>query len=253
MSIPVTTPDTSRSANGTLHADIAPRSAYLVSTALLDADDPIVRAFAADAIGDATDDVTRAVRLYYAVRDGLRYDPYALEFTPDGFRASAVLARGRGYCVTKAGVLAAAARSAGIPARLGFADVRNHLATERLRQTMGTDVFYYHGYTELWLEDGWRKATPAFNVELCQRFRVKALEFDGRSDSIFQPYDADGRRHMEYLQDRGTRADMPLDEIRDAMARLYPGLAGESVTGDFDAEAAAENSSRPPHTARKDG
>jgi transglutaminase-like putative cysteine protease len=228
MSIPVTTA-------------VDDPSACLGATTLLDADHPDVRAFAANAIGDATDDVTRAVRLYYAVRDGLRYDPYALEFTPDGFRASAVLARRRGYCVTKAGVLAAAARSIGIPARLGFADVRNHLATERLRQTMGTDVFYYHGYTELWLEDGWRKATPAFNLELCQRFRVNALEFDGRSDSIFQPYDADGRRHMEYLHDRGSRADMPLDEIREAMARLYPGLAGTATSGDFDAEAAAEH------------
>jgi transglutaminase-like putative cysteine protease len=222
-------------------SDIDDPAACLAPTALLDADHPEVRAFAAAASGDAPDPVTRAVRLYYAVRDGLRYDPYAVEFTPEGFRASAVLARRRGFCVTKAGVLAALARSTGIPARLGFADVRNHLATERLRQMMGTDVFYYHGYTELWLEGAWHKATPAFNVELCRRFRVQPLEFDGRSDSIFQPYDADGRRHMEYLHDRGARTDMPLEEIRDAMARLYPGLAGKSVSGDFDAEAAAEN------------
>jgi transglutaminase-like putative cysteine protease len=221
-------------------AGVADPAACLGATPLLDADHPDVRAFAAAAIGDEADAVTRAVRLYYAVRDGLRYDPYGLDFTPDGFRASAVLARRRGFCVTKAGVLAAVARSAGIPARLGFADVRNHLATERLRQLMGTDVFYYHGYTELWLEGAWRKATPAFNRELCERFRVKALDFDGRTDSIFQPYDADGRRHMEYLNDRGTRADMPLDEIREAMQRLYPGLGGTAASGDFDAEAAAE-------------
>jgi transglutaminase-like putative cysteine protease len=176
------------------------------------------------------------------VRDGLRYDPYAVDYSPEGFRASAVLQRRRGYCVTKAGVLAAAARSVGIPARLGFADVRNHLATERLRRSMGTDVFYYHGYTELWLEDSWRKATPAFNIELCDRFRVKPLEFDGRTDSIFHPFDADGRQHMEYLYDRGARADMPLDELREAMRRLYPSLAGGgTVSGDFEAEAGAEN------------
>ncbi len=220
--------------------DAAPPTACVSATELLDADHPDVRAFAVAAIGDATDDVTRAMRLYYAVRDGLRYDPYAVDYSPEGFRASAVLTRRRGYCVTKAGVLAAAARSVGIPTRLGFADVRNHLATERLRRMMGTDVFYYHGYTELWLDDGWRKATPAFNVELCERFRVKPLEFDGRTDSIFHPFDADGRQHMEYLHDRGARADMPLDEIREAMARLYPGLAGKSVGGDFDAEAAEQ-------------
>lgn len=216
-------------------------SACLAATALLDADHPEVRAFAATAIGDAADPVTRAVRLYYAVRDGVRYDPYAIELTADGFRASAVLARRRGFCVTKAGLLAAVARAAGIPARLGFADVRNHLATERLRRMMGTDVFYYHGYAELWLEDAWRKATPAFNRELCERFRVRPLEFDGRADSIFHAYDADGRQHMEYLRDRGARTDMPLDEIRAAMERYYPGLgAGAASGGDFHAEAEAE-------------
>jgi transglutaminase-like putative cysteine protease len=216
-------------------------AACLAATTLLDADHPEVRAFAATAIGDATDPVTRAVRLYYAVRDDLRYDPYAIDFTPAGFRASAVLARRRGFCVTKAGVLATVARSAGIPARLGFADVRNHLATARLRRMMGTDVFYYHGYTELWLDGAWRKATPAFNLELCRRFRVQPLEFDGRSDAIFHPYDADGRQHMEYLHDRGTRTDMPLDEIREAMQRYYPGLGtGAAPGGDFHAEAAAE-------------
>jgi hypothetical protein len=80
------------------------------------------------------------------------------------------------------------------------------------------------------------KATPAFNVELCQRFGVRPLEFDGREDSIFHPLDAEGRQHMEYLHDRGTRDDVPLDELREAMARLYPHMRGP-VEGDFHAEA----------------
>jgi len=147
-----------------------------------------------------------------------------------------VIARGRGYCVAKATVLAAAARALEIPSRLGFADVRNHLATPRLREQMGTDVFYYHGYTELHLDGRWVKATPAFNIELCQRFGVKPLEFDGREDSIFHPLDAEGRQHMEYLHDRGTRDDVPLEELREAMARLYPHMRGP-VEGDFHAEA----------------
>lgn len=210
---------------------------WLRPTAFLDADHPRVRAFAADAAAGATDPIERAVRLYYAVRDGLRYDPYSIEFAPDAFTASAILERGRGYCVAKAAVLAAVARASDIPARLGFADVRNHLATPRLRELMGTDVFYYHGYTELLLDDRWVKATPAFNVELCERFGVKPLEFDGRTDSIFHPFDTEGRRHMEYLHDRGPRDDVPLDELRAAMARLYPHLHGQRIEGDFHAEA----------------
>lgn len=214
--------------------------AFLRPTALLDADHPAIRALATQAAGDATTPRERAVRLYYAVRDGLRYDPYHVVLTPDAMRASAVLAAGRGYCVAKAGLLAAGARALGIPSRLGFADVRNHLATERLRQMMQTDVFYWHGYTELLIDGRWLKATPAFNRELCDKFGVLPLEFDGTADSIFHPFDASGRRHMEYVFDHGWRDDMPLDELLREMHRHYPGMAGATPGGDFEAEAEDE-------------
>src|SRR3990167_10527059 len=94
----------------------------------------------------------RAVARTLAVRDGLRYAPYRLDLTPEGMRASTVLANGYGWCVPKAVLLAAGCRAAGIPARLGFADVRNHLSTERMRKSMETEIFYWHGYTELWIE-----------------------------------------------------------------------------------------------------
>lgn len=215
---------------------------YLTPTFYLDTEHPDVRALAESAAGPSADPVSRAVRLFYAVRDGLLYDPYSIDLTPEGFKASTVLARGRGFCVAKAGVLAAVARCAGIPSRLGFADVRNHLATERLRRLMGTDVFYYHGFTELYLEGTWVKATPAFNVELCRKFGVLPLDFDGRHDAIFHPHDAANRRHMEYVNDRGSRADMPFEEIRQAMRRYYPAMAAQDAAGgDFHAEADAES------------
>jgi transglutaminase-like putative cysteine protease len=164
----------------------------------------------------------RAVSLYYAVRDKVRYNPF-LDFSKaDVFRASAVLEAGEGFCIGKAALLAACARSAGIEARVGFADVKNHLTTPRLAETMGSDLFVYHGYTELRLGGKWVKATPAFNLALCQRFRVKPLEFDGRQDSIFHPFDEDERRHMEYLRERGVYADVPVDEIQRAFREAYP-------------------------------
>jgi len=214
---------------------------YLKPTYYLDADHPAIRTFAETTAGEAGDVIAKAVRLYYAVRDGLLYDPYSIDYRHEACKASAVLARGRGYCVAKACVLAAAARVVGIPTRLGFADVRNHLATERLRRLMGTDIFYYHGYTEFYLNGKWVKATPAFNIELCRKFGVLPLEFDGRSDSLFHPLDAQNRRHMEYVNDRGHRADLPYDELREAMSRYYPRGAEASGAGDFHAEAEAEN------------
>jgi transglutaminase-like putative cysteine protease len=160
--------------------------------------------------------------LYYAVRDGFRYDPYRVDTSPQGMRASTVIACGYGWCVPKAALLAAACRAAGIPARLGYADVRNHLSTERMRQAMQTDLFIWHGYTDLWLDGAWRKATPAFNRELCDRFGLLPLEFDGREDSIYHPFDKAGNRHMEYVHQRGSFDDMPLAQIVSDIERLYP-------------------------------
>jgi transglutaminase-like putative cysteine protease len=190
----------------------------------VDSDHPDVVAFARAHVRGATD-VERAVSLYYAVRDAIRYNPF-LDFTSDAsFRGSVCLQAGEGFCIGKAALLAACARAVGIPARVGFADVKNHLTTPRLAERMGgSDLFVYHGFTELWLEGKWVKATPAFNLELCRKFRVKPLEFDGRHDSIFHPFDADERRHMEYLRDRGTYADVPVEEIQRVFREAYPGL-----------------------------
>ena len=158
-------------------------------------------------------------------------------------RASTALQQGFGWCVPKAVVLAAVARASGIPARLGFADVKNHLSTERLRRTMGTDVFAWHGYTELWLDGAWRKATPAFNIELCDKFGLLPLTFDGVHDSLYHPYDRAGNQHMTYVNERGSFDDLPLTQIRAAFADMYPGIAcsGQPTDGDFAADAAREN------------
>jgi transglutaminase-like putative cysteine protease len=194
---------------------------YLSAAHYIDSADPAVQAFSQrNASGRSVRE--KAISLYYAVRDQIRYNPF-LDFSDaEVFRASAVLKAGEGFCVGKASLLAACARAAGIEARVGFADVKNHLTTPRLAETMGSDLFIYHGYTDLRIDGKWVKATPAFNLALCTRFRVKPLEFDGGSDSIFHPFDEDDRRHMEYLRDRGVYADVPVDEIQSAFRAAYP-------------------------------
>ena len=218
------------------------RPASLQPTALIDSDHPAVAEFAARH-GAGGGDRERAVALYYAVRDGFRYDPYRIDLSPAGMKASAVLARGHGWCVPKATLLAAACRAIGIPARVGFADVRNHLSTERMRQVMQTDVFYWHGYTEIGIDGAWLKATPAFNLELCERFDLLPLEFDGRADSLYHPFDRHGHRHMEYVAQRGSFDDVPLAEMVADFARLYPRWLPqqqEMLARDFLADAARE-------------
>ena len=208
---------------------------YLQPGRYIDSGHPAVIAFAQEN-SSGKNDRDRAVALYYAVRDAIRYNPF-LDFSKDEtFQASRCVTAGEGFCIGKAALLAACARADGIPARVGFADVKNHLTTPALRERMGTDLFVYHGFTELLLDGKWVKATPAFNIELCRRFKVKPLEFDGREDSIFHPFDEEERRHMEYLRDRGSHADVPVAEIMQAFREAYPvlyRLGGAAATEQF--------------------
>ncbi|MBW2600225.1 MAG: transglutaminase family protein [Deltaproteobacteria bacterium] len=206
----------------------------------VDSDNPAVAKFARENSGDSTDPRKQAISIYYAVRDCIRYDPYVLDLSIDGLRASATLRAGRGWCVTKAILLAACCRSLGIPARLGFADIRNHLTTARMREAMKTDIFFWHGYTAIYLDGVWVKATPAFNVELCERFRIKPLDFDGRHDSIYHPFDLEGNKHIEYLRYRGEFTDVPLDQMLETFRREYTTDESSWKEANFDREVEQE-------------
>lgn len=193
------------------------------ATALLDVGDPALRAFVDAAIGSAEVPRERAVRLFYAVRDRIRYDPFTCSPDRADYRASVVARSARNWCVPKAGLLAAAARAAGIPAAVGLADVTNHLNTEKLRRSLGgTDVFHDHGYAALWLDGRWVKAAAVFNLGLCERFGVRPTEFDGLSDALLQEHDAASRRHMQYLRDDGLYDDLPFETVMADFAAHYP-------------------------------
>ncbi|MDR7096543.1 transglutaminase-like domain-containing protein [Hydrogenophaga laconesensis] len=224
-----------------MSTDTPPGPQHLAPTRWIESEHPAVQAFAREhARGDSPRE--RAISLYLAVRDRLRYDPYRVDMSDTGMSASHALELGYGWCVPKAVLLAAVARAAGIPARLGFADVRNHLSTERLRNTMKTDVFAWHGYTSLWIDGAWRKATPAFNIELCDKFGLLPLEFDGENDSLYHPFDREGRQHMEYVNDHGAFDDLPLARMRAVFSELYPYMLVDvdKVEGDFAVDAAQE-------------
>jgi transglutaminase-like putative cysteine protease len=221
-----------------------PSARHFRPTPIIDSEHPEVAEFAQRHAGGTSAAVDTAVRVFYAVRDGFRYNPYGAVLSVEGLRASTTLAAGEGWCVAKAVLLAACYRALGLASRLGFADVRNHLSTANLRASMQTDVFYWHGYTTVFLEGRWVKATPAFNVELCQKFGFLPLEFDGRRDSLYHPCDREGRRHMEYVHERGEYDDAPVDAMIATFREKYPRLAGSDGLsfgrGDFDAEVDVE-------------
>jgi transglutaminase-like putative cysteine protease len=227
--------------------DGAAFGAYSRPGELIDSDHSKIVAYARRVAGEGSDR-EKALRLYYAVRDELRYDPYNTPMRREAYHASATLAAGHGFCINKAGLLAAVCRASGIAARVGYADVRNHMTTRRLSELMGSDMFYYHGYAEVWLDGRWVKATPAFNRELTEKFGLKPLDWDGVADSIYHPFDLGGRRHMEYLAYRGVFADIPFDEIRGAFRHYYPRMTRQQeempLGGDFGAEGELETTGK---------
>lgn len=204
----------------------------LSPTWFLDSDTETVRAYALQAGGDASDPITVAEHLFYAVRDGIRYDPYRVSRDPATYRASFILGQSSNWCVPKSVLLTACARARGIPARLGFADVLNHLTTDKLSESMGTDLFAWHGYAELWLGGNWVKLSTAFNIELCERFGVETLEFDPVHGALMHPFDTNGRRHMEYVRERGSFDDLPLEAIFETFDEVYPAMTEQQVIRD---------------------
>lgn len=209
-----------------------PSSKTLDPTWFLDSDNEAVRDFAAQTVGGLKDPIAIAEGLFYAVRDGIRYDPYQVSRDPAVYRASVIAGAVSNWCVPKSVLLTACARAHGIPARLGFADVLNHLTSDKLSESMGTDLFAWHGYAELWLDEKWVKLSTAFNIELCERFGVAALEFDPVNGALMHPYDTHGRRHMEYVRERGSFDDLPLDAIFETFDEVYPTMTGSENSND---------------------
>ena len=193
---------------------------YRRPTRFIDSDHEQLRSLAGS-LRRGTDEET-AIALFEWVRDRIRYDPYAAAGGEDSFPASATLARGRGYCVQKAVLLAALGRAAGIPTRLGFADVRNHQTPARLLELMGgNNLYVFHGYTEFHLHGRWVKATPAFDEGSAKKVGVLPVELDGRNDALLHPVDPRGDPYIEYVRERGSYADLPFGEIRAAMIATY--------------------------------
>jgi transglutaminase-like putative cysteine protease len=198
---------------------------YLAPAEYVDSDHPAIMACVAKTIRPGMSDAEKARRLYLAARE-VRYDP-DLDYTdPEIFRASSVLRQGAGYCVGKAALYAALCRAAGLPARVAFGDVTNHLSSEKLREKMGTNYFAWHGFTEVLIGERWVKASPTFNATLCDRFGVPALDFDGDTDALLQAYDGEGRTFMRYEVLHGAFHDVPVKFLIAEMARRYPSLKG---------------------------
>jgi len=190
-----------------------PMEKYLRPTPTFDCDNDSIKGKAQDLSAGQEKVADKAKSLFYFVRDEIKYNIYVLSDLPEYYRASRILEVGEGFCIQKAVLLATLARAVGIPTRLHLAAIRNHLVPDKLKELMGTNLFPSHGYAELYVEGKWVKATPAFDLKMCQQNGIIPVEFDGKSDAMFHSHSLDGQLHIEYIQDHGHFDDLPLDTI----------------------------------------
>jgi len=187
---------------------------YLKYTEIIDCDTKVIKDQAYELTEGLQTDKEKAIVLYYFVRDKIKHNAYAPLYDFDRYKASNILEAGNGVCQQKAVLLVALSRAAGIPARLGLVDVRDHLISDTFKEMIGgINILPLHGYAELYIDGKWIHASPAYDIEICRRKRFVPVEFNGVNDAKDSPYDLDGKPHIEHLKYHGPYEDFPLDEI----------------------------------------
>ncbi|NIA19381.1 MAG: hypothetical protein GWP07_02965 [Xanthomonadaceae bacterium] len=194
---------------------------YLQATYFIDCDHPRIKKAARQLTDSLSEAKMMAKAIFLFVRDEISYSPYSFSTSREDYQAHTILARGKGYCIQKAILLAALCRAAGIPSRLLLANIRNHQVPARLTAMMQTNIFYCHGYNEIRLDGRWLKATPTFDRFMCERLEINPVNFNGSQDAVFDQHSRDGRLHIEYLKRWGPFADLPFTEIMDTFNDNY--------------------------------
>lgn len=195
---------------------------FLTPTSFLDFETPEFNAYVQPFL-EITDNSERAIALYNQVRDSFLYDPFHLDLRPAALKASSIILKKRAWCVEKAIVLAASFRATGIPARLGYGNVINHIGVEKLTAILQRKEIVFHGYVEAFVNNHWVKCTPAFDPYVCRISGVPLLDWDGKTDALFQAYKGE-EQFMEYVHFYGEFADVPIELMNAEMKKYYPHL-----------------------------
>lgn len=165
----------------------------------------------------------QAIAIFYKVRDHFLYDPYHLDLRPEKLKSSEVMKKKRAWCVGKSIVLATAFRALGIPSRLGYGIVVNHIGVERLTEKLKRKEIVFHGYVSAYIDGKWVKTTPAFDRGVCRLTKVSPLDWDGENDALLHAFQGK-EKFMEYKHFYGEFEDVPIELMHSEMKKYYPHL-----------------------------
>ncbi len=192
---------------------------FLKPTFTIESDHPAVVDRAQNLTQGCQSDSEKATKLFYFVRDAIRYNIFMISVFEEDFQASRVLEWGKGYCVQKAVLLTALARAAGIPARMAFARIRNHRVPEHILEMTGTNIFPRHGYNQFFLDGRWLSTAATFDKKACEKNGLPAVEFDGTADAVLPEKDLAGSPYIEYVEKFSACADLPFEWIVAAISK----------------------------------
>ena len=170
---------------------------------------PIVRK-ASELTASIRNSRDKVLRIFAFVRDEIPYN-----FAPDvrnrsHFKASHTLEMGNGFCMQKAALFAALCRASGIPARIGFQDIRDYMIVGDFLRLMGTNELSHHGMNAVFLNGRWVMADCTLDSGLANRKRYRLVEFDGARHALLPKTSRTGKPHFDILKQYRFYNDTPL-------------------------------------------
>lgn len=177
---------------------------YMAATPMCDYEHPLIQERLRSVIGDAQSDQEKAEFIFSYVRDTIRF---GIAFSQS--RASRILQRGFGECVTKTNVQVALLRAAGIPARMRWVMAETEslagLIAPLMLRSMKKEASHF--WAQCYLDGRWVSCELLFDEPLYRGMLSQGLVTSDQIPTI----DWDGEHDLEILTpwitiDRGVVA-----------------------------------------------
>lgn len=180
----------------------------------IDSNAKSIREKAAHLTASLTEGRDKARKLFYFVRDQIRYNFGPEVYEPSHFKASRALELGNGFCMQKAALYAALCRASGIPARIGFQHLVDYKIVGPFLEMLGTNELRNHGMNAIYLDGRWIAVDATLDRTLCERKDYRLVEFDGRQDALLPRTDRNGKPHFTIREQKGFYNDTPKFAMR---------------------------------------